>query len=111
RTSADTGLQGANFAFTRGNKTRRSTTTPNIEQRREQPGRRVHSEFVISNPDAVQADNTFDLVRTGRGHEKDIYRPSRHVCCTTTLRRKVNLHPDTDEKRRLRVLIIRSGLQ
>ncbi|KAA6367357.1 MAG: hypothetical protein EZS28_037114, partial [Streblomastix strix] len=32
-------------------------------------------------------------------------------CCTTTLRRKVNLHPDTDERRRIWGLIIRPGLQ
>ncbi|KAA6358454.1 MAG: hypothetical protein EZS28_046019, partial [Streblomastix strix] len=37
-----------------------------------------------------------------RKHERDIDRPSRHVCCTTALRRKVNLLPDTDEGRRLR---------
>ncbi|KAA6391459.1 MAG: hypothetical protein EZS28_013010, partial [Streblomastix strix] len=43
-----------------------------IEQRREQPGRRVHLEFVISNPDAVQAYNTVDLTRTGREHERGI---------------------------------------
>ncbi|KAA6359983.1 MAG: hypothetical protein EZS28_044489, partial [Streblomastix strix] len=41
-------------------------------QRREQPGGWIHSEFVVSNPDAVQADNTFDSTYTGREHERDI---------------------------------------
>ncbi|KAA6360264.1 MAG: hypothetical protein EZS28_044208, partial [Streblomastix strix] len=100
------GLQGANFARTRGDKTRRGTTAPNLEQRREQPGRRVHLEFVISNPDAVQAYNTFDSTRAGREYERDIDCPGRHAHCSTMLRRNVNLHLDTDERRRLRGLII-----
>ncbi|KAA6365347.1 MAG: hypothetical protein EZS28_039124, partial [Streblomastix strix] len=58
--------------WTRGNKTRRGTTAPSLEQRREQPGRRLHLEFVISNPDAVQAYNTVDLTRIRREHERDI---------------------------------------
>ncbi|KAA6355108.1 MAG: hypothetical protein EZS28_049367, partial [Streblomastix strix] len=104
--NADTGLQGAKFACTRGEKTRRGTTTPNLEQRREQPCGHIHSEFVISNPDAVQADNTFDSTCTGRQHERDNDQSSWHVCYTTTLRRKVNLLQNADKRGRLRGLTI-----
>ncbi|KAA6366387.1 MAG: hypothetical protein EZS28_038088 [Streblomastix strix] len=72
RTGADTGLQSANFARTRGDKTRRSATAPNLEHGREQPRGRIHSEFVISNLDAVQAYYTINSTCSGREHEKDI---------------------------------------
>ncbi|KAA6394458.1 MAG: hypothetical protein EZS28_010011 [Streblomastix strix] len=72
RTCADTGIQGANFASSRGNKTHKSTTEPSPEHRREQPSGQKHSELVILNPDAVQAYNTFDSTNTRREHESDI---------------------------------------
>ncbi|KAA6384031.1 MAG: hypothetical protein EZS28_020440 [Streblomastix strix] len=79
RTSADAGPQGANFACTIDKKTRRGTIAPSLEQRREQSSGRTHSEFAVSNPDAVQAVNTFDLTCTRREHERDIDQPRRHV--------------------------------
>ncbi|KAA6373406.1 MAG: hypothetical protein EZS28_031069, partial [Streblomastix strix] len=106
RIGADTGLQGANFVYSRVSKTRRSTVAPSFEQRREQPSGWIHSEFVVQNPDAAQAYNTLDSICTRRKHERDIDRPSKHVCGTITLRRKVNLQPNTDDGRRLRGLII-----
>ncbi|KAA6376109.1 MAG: hypothetical protein EZS28_028365 [Streblomastix strix] len=99
------------FAYTRGNKTRRSITAPNLKQCREQPSGLIHLKFVNLNPDAVQSYSTFEQTCAGREYDRDFDQPSRHVCSSSKLRRKVNQYPDADEEKRLRVLIIRSGLQ
>ncbi|KAA6388254.1 MAG: hypothetical protein EZS28_016218 [Streblomastix strix] len=71
RACADMGLQGANFACFRGDKTRRGTTAPNLVQCREQPRGRIHSEIVTSNSDTIYAYNTFNSTCTGMEHERD----------------------------------------
>ncbi|KAA6385469.1 MAG: hypothetical protein EZS28_019006 [Streblomastix strix] len=86
-TSAGTGLQGANFARTKSDKTRRVTTAPESDRRREQPVLSLYSEFVVSNPDAVQAYNTFDSACTGREHERDTDWPIKSIIILSGLQR------------------------
>ncbi|KAA6398692.1 MAG: hypothetical protein EZS28_005784 [Streblomastix strix] len=104
-------LQGANFASFRDNQIRRNTTAPNPQLHRELSSQVIFSEFLISNLDITHFINTIDSTCTEMEYDRDIQLPSKHVCCTTMLRRKVNLYPDSDERNRLRGLISSSGLQ
>ncbi|KAA6387857.1 MAG: hypothetical protein EZS28_016617 [Streblomastix strix] len=52
-------------------KTCRSTTAQNLEQRLEQPSRRIHLEFIVSNSDVIYASDTFDSTFTEKEHERD----------------------------------------